>query len=80
MTKQRTGKRVCASIGPGVYEKFTLEAYVDGTNFHFSKERFCVSPWGRAENGAHPLLQMKCWVGQVKAVMVSCAPVKVLRV
>ena len=45
---------MCASIG--VYEKFKLEAYVDGTKFHFSEERFCVSPWGRAENGAHPLL------------------------
>ena len=47
---------MCASIG--VYEKFKLEAFVDGTKFHFSKERFCVSPWGGggAENGTHPLL------------------------
>ena len=45
---------MCASTG--VYEKFKLEAYVNGTKFHFSKERFCVSPWGHAENGTHPLL------------------------
>ena len=32
---------MCALIG--VYEKFKLEVYVDGTKFHFSKERFCVS-------------------------------------
>ena len=45
---------MCASIG--VYEKFKLEAYVDGTKFHFSKERLCESPWGRVENGTHPPL------------------------
>ena len=45
---------MCASIG--VYEKFKLEAYVDGTKFHFSKEKFCVSPWGRAEMARTPLL------------------------
>ena len=45
--------RVCACASIGVYEKFKLEAYVDRTMFHFSEERFCVSPWGCAENQWH---------------------------
>ena len=58
---------MCASIG--VYEKFKLEAYADGTKFHFSQERFCVSPWGLTENGTHPPLAESgevffCWLWQ----------------
>ena len=45
---------MCASVG--VYEKFKLEAYVDGTKFHFSKERFCVSHEGALKMACTPLL------------------------